>query len=213
MNKKFVLLIFFAFIISGCGVSEGAIQTALAETIEKIPTDTPAHTSTNIPTNSPSPTSTITSTSTPAPSKTPTATNTKIPTGTPTDTPTIVPSPTGPSEINAFIPPSVPYDRIGTKCKWRLVIDFQSENGVDATINEIGNIFVSPSGWKYYVGGQHKKEVDIFIPGYQSYQYESTLTSSLCDSFVGGVLTFTYYGYDANGNQIYGNIFTKFAKP
>ena len=213
MKVRICVMVAFTIFITGCGISDNMIQTALAETSEKIPTDTPAHTSTQIPTNSPSPTFTITSTSTPAPSKTPTATNTKIPTDTPSDTPTIIPTPTGPADITAFIPPSVPYERAGSKCKWKLAIDFQSENGVDATINQIGNIFVSPGGWKYYVGGEHKNDVDIFIHGYQSFQYVTTLTSGLCDSFVGGVLTFTYYGYDVNGNQIYGNIFTKFAKP
>ena len=69
MKKKFVLLIFFAFIISGCGVSESAIQTARAETETAKPTKS----------NTTAPTNTVI--------VHPTETQTASPTGTPSDTP------------------------------------------------------------------------------------------------------------------------------
>jgi hypothetical protein len=195
------------------------IQTALAETDAQLPTETTIATNTTnptnttFPTNTPDPTSTDTPTHTPSDTPSPTYTSSPTETLTPSATRTKKPTPTGPAEVTASIPSSVPYERSsGGQCVWKISITFQEENGVDATIDEIGNIFVS-GRYKYYLGGEHKRDVDLFIPGHDSYIYEYTIRDNICDSHVGGVLTFTYYGYDANGYQIYGNIFTRFTKP
>jgi len=171
MKFHLYLLVLFSIIITGCANSDSMIQTALAETDANLPTNTTIPTHTAIPTNTIFPTNTPlptnTDTRTPLPSDTPSPTYTSSPTdtSTPSATSTKIPTPTGPAEITASIPSSVPYERTsGGQCIWNITITFKEGSGVDATIEEIGNIFVSGK-YKYYLGGEHKRDVDIFIPG------------------------------------------------
>ena len=63
----FILLIVFGVILSACGASESAIQTAIAQTETAKSTETPEPTNTPTNTHTPSPTFTFTPTDTPEP--------------------------------------------------------------------------------------------------------------------------------------------------
>jgi len=79
--KKTIILITLGFMLMGCGSSEKAIQTAIAETEAANPTTTSTQAISETPTITPSPTFTLT------PSETPTVTASPTKTETPTPTP------------------------------------------------------------------------------------------------------------------------------
>ena len=87
--RKYLVTVLFLWLLVACSPSEGAIQTALAETQAAIPTATLTLVP---PTETPTPTFTPTETPTPTPTETPTATET------PTQSPTATPLP-GLSEV------------------------------------------------------------------------------------------------------------------
>jgi len=92
--KRFFLLVIlvFAFLLSGCGPDEEEIQNMIKEALTAIPSFTPLPTYTKAPTQTPN-IVIVTVTFTPTPVQSPTPTLTPTITLTPTLTPTITPTP------------------------------------------------------------------------------------------------------------------------
>lgn len=69
--KKILFVVFLALLLVGCGTSENAVQTAIAETAAAMPTKTMTPVPTETPTLTPLPTETATATETVTPTEIP----------------------------------------------------------------------------------------------------------------------------------------------
>jgi hypothetical protein len=199
MNTRFfiplsVLMVFLA----ACGPSQETIstQTAAAATMTAASwTETPTQTST--------------------PTEIPTSTST--PTRTPTDTPTATPSqtPSGPSEVVAVLPNTIPckeWSGYGS-CKWDFTVTFVEKNGVPATIERIGRLFKTKNGRKYTIGTKEWHNQTILIPGGGSSKYSSWVRTTPDDDpdLRAGTVVVSYSGVDANGYKFSGSTQAKLA--
>jgi hypothetical protein len=129
--------------------------------------------------------------------------------------PTPTPPPTGPANVVASMPDSIPCQPWGENgCRWEYTATFTETEGVSATIEWLKRVHTdrNGTGWSSDWDGFAKT---IHIPGGGSSSYSSWVRTKADDEpdLRGGTLVISFSGHDANGFSFFGSVSTTLAWP
>ena len=212
-QNSVLLLLTTLLILSsiGCTMVPEFVATATSS-----PTNTATRTPLPTGTFTATPTPTWMPTQTPKPTSTPTLTSTRRPSPTRTFTSTRTPIPSGPAQVAASLPdtiPCTPWENDG--CIWNYKVTFTETNGVPATVERIGRRYIDTHGKIWAAESGEWFDKTIVIPGHGSNTYSSWVRTRFEDEgdLRGGIVKVSFTGRDANGNPFSGNVSAHLASP
>ncbi len=122
---------------------------------------------------------------------------------------------TGPAKVvGSIVPRSIAPTAWGENgCRWDYTVTFTETNGVEATIERLGRIYLDIQGVQWTVGAAEWFDKIIIIPPGGSSKYSSWVrtTNDSTPDLRSATVTVSFTGHDANGNAFSGRVQARLA--